>query len=91
VEKSGRREYGRAQLNLEDSTKGDVGSELSQDSRINCGCGTATVITCGRSPRDFRTIAHTENAIAAVEDAKRKIYAVEFHPEVNHTERGTDC
>lgn len=32
----------------------------------------------------------TENAVAAVEDIRRKIYAVEFHPEVKHTERGTE-
>jgi GMP synthase (glutamine-hydrolysing) len=41
-------------------------------------------------PEGFRTIGRTENAVAAVEDPKRKIYAVEFHPEVNHTERGTE-
>src|SRR5205807_4349158 len=42
------------------------------------------------TPRGFRTIGRTENAIAAVENPEKKIYAVEFHPEVNHTERGTE-
>jgi GMP synthase (glutamine-hydrolysing) len=41
-------------------------------------------------PEGFCTIGCTENAIAAVEDPQRKIYAVEFHPEVNHTESGTE-
>src|SRR5207253_9887502 len=41
-------------------------------------------------PEGFRTIGRTENAIAAVENPEKKIYAVEFHPEVNHTERGTE-
>src|SRR5260370_38461813 len=35
-------------------------------------------------------MARRENAIAAVEHKEKKIYAVEFHPEVNHTERGTE-
>jgi GMP synthase (glutamine-hydrolysing) len=41
-------------------------------------------------PAGFRTVGRTENAVAAVEDPARKIYAVEFHPEVNHTEQGTE-
>src|SRR5260370_28264645 len=41
-------------------------------------------------PAGFRATGHTENAIAAVEDPKRQIYAVQFHVEVNHTERGTE-
>src|SRR5437588_9841919 len=40
--------------------------------------------------RSYGTIGITENAVAAVEDVQRKISAVEFHPEVNHTERGTE-
>ena len=41
-------------------------------------------------PAGFRTVGRTANAVAAVEDRQRKIYAVEFHPEVNHTEQGTE-
>src|SRR5258707_15188261 len=31
----------------------------------------------------------TENAIAAIENSETKIHAVQFHPEVKHTEQGT--
>jgi GMP synthase (glutamine-hydrolysing) len=41
-------------------------------------------------PEGFRATGHTDNAIAALEDAKRRIYAVQFHVEVNHTEHGTE-
>src|SRR5262249_22578367 len=41
-------------------------------------------------PDGFRATGHTETAIAAAENPARRIYAVQFHPEVNHTERGTD-
>src|SRR5438445_6585124 len=90
VEKAERREYGRAQLNLEDSTKGDVGSELFTGIPASLRVWNSHGDHVRALPEGFRTIAHTENAIAAVEDAKRKIYAVEFHPEVDHTERGTE-
>jgi GMP synthase (glutamine-hydrolysing) len=36
----------------------------------------------------FRQTAQTENAVAGMEDASRNIYAVQFHPEVNHTRDG---
>jgi GMP synthase (glutamine-hydrolysing) len=41
-------------------------------------------------PAGFEITGRTANAIAAVENAARKFYGVEFHPEVNHTERGTE-
>ena len=41
-------------------------------------------------PDGFEITARTENAIAAVEDRRRRMYGVEFHPEVNHTDRGTE-
>ena len=40
-------------------------------------------------PHGFRSTGLTENAIAAIENSEKKIHAVQFHPEVNHTEQGT--
>jgi GMP synthase (glutamine-hydrolysing) len=89
VEPAERREYGRAQLNIENAS-GDSGSDLF--------IGVANSLRVWNShgdhvmelPSGFRTVGRTANAVAAVEDRARKIYAVEFHPEVNHTEHGTE-
>ncbi len=42
-------------------------------------------------PEGFRALATSENGVlAAMADAKRNIHAVQFHPEVAHTEQGTE-
>ena len=41
-------------------------------------------------PEGFRITARTDNAMAAVENSARNFFGVEFHPEVNHTDRGTE-
>ncbi len=41
-------------------------------------------------PAGFHVTARTDNAVAAVENPESRFYGVEFHPEVNHTDRGTD-
>ncbi|MES2393603.1 MAG: glutamine-hydrolyzing GMP synthase [Acidobacteriota bacterium] len=38
----------------------------------------------------FRVIARTANAIAAIADESRKMWAVQFHPEVVHTRMGME-
>ncbi len=89
VERAERREYGRAQLKV-DCEGG------SESSALFAGVPTALRVWNSHGdhvrslPEGFRTIGKTENAIAAVENPKQKIYAVEFHPEVNHTERGRE-
>jgi len=89
VEKAERREYGRAQLSVADSKEHGA-------SHLFTGIPTSLRVWNSHGdhvrtlPEGFRTIGRTENAIAAVENPEKKIYAVEFHPEVNHTERGTD-
>jgi len=41
-------------------------------------------------PKDFDIIANTDNCpVAVMENRKDKLYAIQFHPEVNHTEEGT--
>ena len=89
VEKAERREYGRARLKLD--CEGGGGS-----SALFAGVPTGLCVWNSHGdhvralPAGFRTVGMTENAVAAVEDVQRKIYAVEFHPEVKHTERGTE-
>jgi GMP synthase (glutamine-hydrolysing) len=89
VERAERREYGRAQLNIE-NTSGDSASDLftgvAPSLRVWNSHGDHVMML----PTGFRTVGRTANAVAAVEDRQRKIYAVEFHPEVNHTEQGTE-
>jgi GMP synthase (glutamine-hydrolysing) len=89
VEKADRREYGRAQLSVEDS-KEQGGSHLFRGVPASLRVWNSHGDHVRTLPEGFRTIARTENAIAAVEHKEKKIYAVEFHPEVNHTERGTE-
>ena len=89
VEKAERREYGRAQLSVDDS-KEPGGSQLFTGVPASLRVWNSHGDHVRTLPEGFRTIGRTENAIAAVENPEKKIYAVEFHPEVNHTERGTE-
>ena len=42
-----------------------------------------------KAPVDFRITAHTPVCpVAAMENAEKKLYAVQFHPEVMHTQEG---
>jgi GMP synthase (glutamine-hydrolysing) len=41
-------------------------------------------------PAGFHVTARTDNAVAAVENPASRLYGVEFHPEVNHTDSGTE-
>ena len=41
-------------------------------------------------PAGFHVTGRTDNAVAAVENTEKQFYGVEFHPEVNHTDRGTE-
>jgi len=89
VEKAERREYGRAQLSVDDS-KEPSGSDLFTGVPASLRVWNSHGDHVRTLPDGFRTVGRTENAIAAVENPDKKIYAVEFHPEVNHTERGTE-
>jgi len=41
-------------------------------------------------PEGFRLTARTPHAVAAIENPERKMWAVQFHPEVHHTPLGND-
>jgi len=86
VEPAGRREYGRAQFRVEiDGQGAELFHGLPGSLRIWNSHGDHVLAV----PAGFRTIGKTENAIAAIENAEKRIHAVQFHPEVKHTEQGT--
>lgn len=41
-------------------------------------------------PKDFDRVARTRHTVAAMEHRERKIYGLQFHPEVVHTPRGKE-
>jgi GMP synthase (glutamine-hydrolysing) len=92
VERADRREYGRAQLKIDDAACADGagGSDLFYGVPASLRVWNSHGDHVMGLPQGFRTVGRTANAVAAVEDPTRKIYAVEFHPEVNHTEQGTE-
>ena len=84
VEPAGRREYGRAELAIENGSK--LFADCPNRFKIWNSHGDHVV----GLPEGFSVTGRTDNAIAAVENAAKKTYGVEFHPEVNHTERGAE-
>ena len=84
VVKAERREYGPATLDREkDST---LFRGLPEHLKVWNSHGDHVI----GLPSGFETIGRTDNAVAAIEDSSRHLYGVEFHPEVQHTERGTE-
>jgi GMP synthase (glutamine-hydrolysing) len=86
VEKAERREYGSAVLNVAPERESHLFAGVPKSVRIWNSHGDHVV----GLPPGFHATAHTENAVAAAEDPMRRIYAVEFHPEVRHTDQGTE-
>jgi GMP synthase (glutamine-hydrolysing) len=87
VEPAERREYGRARFCVEQKDgESQLFAGMPSELRIWNSHGDHV----REVPAGSRATGKTENAVAAFEDAKRGIYAVQFHPEVNHTERGTE-
>jgi GMP synthase (glutamine-hydrolysing) len=83
---AGRREYGRAEFRAEaDGACGKLFEGLPGISKIWNSHGDHVLAL----PEGFRTTGKTENAVAAMENVEKGIHAVQFHPEVNHTEQGT--
>jgi len=79
-----RREYGPAQLAIENESRLFAGIPRALKVWNSHGDHVAEL------PPGFHVTARTANAIAALEDSQKKLFAVEFHPEVQHTDNGTD-
>jgi GMP synthase (glutamine-hydrolysing) len=84
VEPAARREYGLAQLDI--LPPSDLLEGLKSPLRVWNSHGDHVA----EIPPGFRITGRTENAVSVIESAASKMYAVEFHPEVHHTEQGNE-
>jgi GMP synthase (glutamine-hydrolysing) len=78
------REYGHADVQVMEETALFRGLPAELDVWMSHG-DHAEALAPG-----FRVIARTANAIAAIADEQRKMWAVQFHPEVAHTRMGME-
>jgi len=80
-----KREYGHAKVEIHES-----------DSQLFRGLPKLLAVWMSHGdsaeelPPGFRLTAKTPDAVAAIENTERKMWAVQFHPEVHHTPLGTD-
>ncbi len=82
VETAPTREYGKISIKLSDSLLFDgIGNETI--------CWMSHTDYIERIPEGFKITAYSDSCpCAAYENAEKKLYAVQFHPEVNHTVMG---
>jgi GMP synthase (glutamine-hydrolysing) len=86
VARTGRGEYGRTPLTV-------LGAEsrLFNDLPLEQDVWMSHFDSIVAAPEGFRVTASTPEApVAALEDPARRIYGVQFHPEVGHTARGQE-
>ncbi|MBZ0157682.1 MAG: glutamine-hydrolyzing GMP synthase [Alphaproteobacteria bacterium] len=84
VARATKREYGGAELIVDDDA--DLLWGVSQKTRVWMSHGDRIEIL----PEGFSIIGHTDNSpVAAMANRERRFYALQFHPEVAHTDEGT--
>jgi GMP synthase (glutamine-hydrolysing) len=83
VAKAAKREYGKAVLNVDDNA--DLLQGLSQKTKVWMSHGDRIEML----PEGFSAAGHTDNSpVAAMANKDRRFYALQFHPEVAHTDEG---
>lgn len=76
-------EYGKTEVNV------DKSSVLFENVSEKTVCWMSHTDYIAKTPENFKIVAHTSDCpVAAMENAERKLYAVQFHPEVMHTVEG---
>jgi GMP synthase (glutamine-hydrolysing) len=83
VRSAAKREYGHADVTIEDSTNA-LFTGLPQSMHVWMSHGDEAL----ELPAGFHRTAVTSNALAGIANEERRIWAVQFHPEVHHTPLG---
>ena len=85
VNRASSREYGRVKLNINDR------EGILVDIPDNTKCWMSHTDFIEIAPEGFKITATTESCpVAAMSNSEKKLYAVQFHPEVEHTEMGKE-
>lgn len=79
-----KREYGHAHVDIKDGSCLFDGLPGSLNVWMSHGDKAVEL------PAGFHVSATSANALAAIENPGRKLWAVQFHPEVHHTQHGTE-
>lgn len=83
VDKAALGEYGKTETYIDEPDGVLAGSPDEQNTWMSHG------VAVTEAPEGFEVLAHTEGApVAAMQDTLRKLYGVQWHPEVKHTPRG---
>jgi GMP synthase (glutamine-hydrolysing) len=83
VDASARREFGSAVLQIDKND--DLFAGMGASTNVWMSHGDAL----SQLPKGFEPIAHSKNApICAIRNPEKKIFGVQFHPEVAHTPEG---
>ena len=84
VERADKREYGKTAITL--NSKSGLFAGLKEDN----SCFMSHFDYISKMPEGFTSVAHTENTpVGAMENVAKKLYGIQFHPEVLHTPDGT--
>lgn len=85
VNRAASREYGRVELSLMD--REGIFHEVENNSK----CWMSHTDFIEVAPEGFQITATTDNCpVAAMKNSEKKLYAVQFHPEVEHSEKGRE-
>jgi GMP synthase (glutamine-hydrolysing) len=79
-----KREYGHAHVEIKNASR--LFHDLPQKLNVWMSHGDEAE----ELPAGFHLTASSPSAVAAIENPERKMWAVQFHPEVRHTQHGTD-
>jgi GMP synthase (glutamine-hydrolysing) len=85
VRPADKREYGHAEVTIE-----ACGSRLFEGLPKTLSVWMSHGDEAEQLPPGFKLTAKSPNAVAAIENTERRMWAVQFHPEVHHTPLGKD-
>lgn len=85
VDRAALGEYGKTEAQIDDSKGILANSQGEQNVWMSHG------VAVNKAPEGFEVLSHTAGApVAAMQDTERKLFGVQWHPEVKHTPHGQE-